>query len=141
MNIRRVLVGGIVAGILNLGLGFVLGHLVLKESTERLLREHPPPEWAPIAISTTHILLGFVFVFTYVMMRPRLGPGPKTALIAGLVLWAVSYVPYALMFGLTGRLTPGEASIMVAWGAAANVLCTMVGAALYREPAVTPAAR
>ena len=40
-------------------------------------------------------LFGILIVWTYAAMRPRFGPGPKTALIAGITLYlAVTTVLY-----------------------------------------------
>ena len=131
---KRVLVGGVLAGILCVVLGFVLGHVLLRETTDRLIRASAPPRWAPAAIVSLRLALGVVFVFAYAAMRPRFGAGARTAVIAALTLWAVGHVPHALLLGLAGRLTAGEALLTVAWGAMENVVCTLAGAWLYREP-------
>src|SRR5437667_4515115 len=36
-------------------------------------------------------VLGVLLVWLYAAIRPRFGPGPKTSLIAGLVLWFLAY--------------------------------------------------
>src|SRR4029434_4016947 len=43
-------------------------------------------------------IYGLVLVFTYAAMRPRFGPGPKTAVIAGMSYWVAFTAVFA---GLT----------------------------------------
>jgi hypothetical protein len=133
IHLRRLLLGGLVAGVLCVVLGFVLGHVVLREATDRMIRDGRPPRWAPVAITSLRLALGFVFVFAYAAMRPRFGGRTRTAVIAALTLWCAGHLPDSLLAGLTGRLAPGEAWLAAAWGALENVACTLAGAAVYRE--------
>jgi hypothetical protein len=41
-------------------------------------------------------IMGIIVVWTYAAMRPRFGPGPGTAIKAGLTLWAFATV---LLYG------------------------------------------
>jgi hypothetical protein len=128
-----VLLGGAVAGLLYAVLGAVLGHVVLHDATSRAIRAGRPPAWAPAALTSARLLLGFVAVFVYAAMRPRFGPGARTAVLTALALWCAGHLPNALAAGVTGRLTPGEAWLTAGWGILENVVCTLAGASLYRE--------
>jgi hypothetical protein len=78
-------------------------------------------------------VLGFVFVWTYAAMRPRFGPGPKTAILAGMVPYiAVS----AVLFGFTsmGVFTMSmfiKSSVLAAISVVAG---SLAGAWAYTEP-------
>ena len=89
MNTGRVIIGGLVAGVAANVLDFVVnGYLMVNESTEMMQRlnlradqvEHSMWTWLGF-----DFLYGLLVVFTYAAMRPRFGPGPKTALIAGIL--------------------------------------------------------
>src|ERR1051325_4030127 len=87
INFGRVLLGGIVAGvILNLGETVLNGMILAKEMADFFSRcgfKPPAPTFYAIAIAIT-LVLGIVIVLGYAAIRPRFGPGPKTAIIAAL---------------------------------------------------------
>src|SRR5262245_18742296 len=90
INLRRVLLGGVVTGlILNLG-EVVLNDVVLGPHIEadmkRMNITPPGAGFAVLAVTLTFVF-GIVAILIYAMMRARLGPGPKTALLTALVLW------------------------------------------------------
>lgn len=78
-------------------------------------------------------LVGVATVWLYAAIRPRFGPGPKTAIIAGLVIWGFECViPNLAMAGfgvLTGRLL----LLATAIPAVELPLAALSGAWLYRE--------
>ena len=93
MNWARVWLGAAFAGAALLF--FDVGNLIL---TQRILTPEPNLTWSeifPIAgnLIVPSLILGFLLCWMYVLARPRLGPGPKTALIIGSIgfLFANSY--------------------------------------------------
>ena len=79
MNWKRIISGGLIAGavlfIFDAVIAVVLsGGASLGESLMLSLRTLPQ-----------NFLVGFALCWLYVLARPRLGPGPKTALIMGSV--------------------------------------------------------
>ena len=94
----RVIGGGLMAGVVMNISQFVLHGVVLRAQGEALMNEWnklgikiaPDPTLLTILIAVT-FLLGILAIWTYAAIRPRFGPGPKTALIAGLAVWAMSY--------------------------------------------------
>lgn len=76
---------------------------------------------------------GLVIMFLYVTMRPRCGPGPKTAAWAGVVAW--------IAFSLTGpaQFIPLKFFSNTLWIKAGafqlvtSILAAIAGAALYKE--------
>lgn len=137
INIGRVILGGLVTGvILNVG-EFVLNGFVLAEDMKEFFRRcgfppEPPSSFIVIAITITFVL-GIVIVLGYAAIRTRFGPGPKTAIIAALFAWFGVYLyQNVIAFGL-GILPPRLVVIALAWGLVEYILATLAGAALYKE--------
>jgi hypothetical protein len=77
-------------------------------------------------------VLGLLIVWTYAAMRPRLGPGPKTAVIAGITLYlAVTAVLYG--FTSMGMMSMGAFGRGSATALVSMVLASLAGAAVYKE--------
>src|SRR5882762_7518524 len=90
INFGRVLLGGFVAGLLmNVG-EWLLNDKVLGSQMKNFFAHHnfPLPEGKAIAVAVVMVfVLGIVMILGYAAIRPRFGPGPKTAIIAGLFAW------------------------------------------------------
>ena len=91
MNYGRVILGGLVAGlILNVGEFLFNGVIMASAMREWALRHNFPAEPTPtffVAATVLTLLLGIVMVWLYALIRPRLGPGPKTAVVVALLMW------------------------------------------------------
>ncbi len=137
INFGRVLLGGIVAGvILNLGEMALNGKILAAQMTDFFKRcgfPEPGTNFFIIAIAITFVL-GIVIVLGYAAIRPRFGPGPKTAIIAGLFAW-FGVIVYGQMIGLALGIEPGNVfAITVGWELVEYLLAAFAGAALYKEP-------
>lgn len=125
--------GGLAAGVLyNVGGMAAAAILNLQDAFVRLgLRPSP-------LVFLLHIGMRFGFgllsVFVYSAIRPRFGPGPRTALIAGVIMWLSAQVPLVTIMAELGALTVMQALTGVLWGLGEAVAATLVGARLYREP-------
>ncbi len=95
INYTRVLLGGLLAGVvLNFG-EYVINEFILGEKWRAALASlnRTPPAGGAIAVFVLMtFLLGLIAVWLYAAIRPRFGPGPKTAVVAGLFLWLVVWV-------------------------------------------------
>ena len=141
MNWARILLGGLAAGFLMLLSQIVLHTVVLVEQGTALVED-----WAArgldasaalepsIPLTGAIFLLGLVAVWVYAVARARFGPGPRTALYAGLVVWAASYL-YTAVYIHAGVviLPPGLVWLPALWGFFEVQLATLMGAWLYRE--------
>lgn len=67
--------------------------------------------------------------------RPRFGPGPRTAVIAGITIWLAGYVPLSMSLLNRELLTGSELWISLSWGLAEACIATLAGAWIYRERA------
>jgi hypothetical protein len=137
INVGRVILGGLVAGVvINIG-EFILNEPILGTqwiaAMESLNR--PPMEGSMIVwFSVMSFILGISMVWVYAAIRPRFGPGPKTAVVAGLTVW---FFAWLWGFGSTwvmGLFPAGLVGITLAWGLVESCLATAAGAWLYKEP-------
>jgi hypothetical protein len=132
INMGRVLLGGLVAGlILNIG-EWVLNGIVLAKDMKDFFARCNLPEPGTSFLTIT-FLLGIVIVFGYAAIRSRFGPGPKTAIIAAILAWFCVYLyQNAIGFGL-GIVPMRLLVIALAWGLVEYIVATLAGAALYKE--------
>jgi hypothetical protein len=88
-------------------------------------------------VIATFILLGFVvgvaLVWVYAAIRPRLGPGPKTAATAGVLVWLLAYVYSGVAFCVLGLMTSRLLIIGLIWGLVELIVAGIAGAWLYSE--------
>ena len=78
-------------------------------------------------------MLGFITVWLYAAMRPRLGPGPKTAMCAGLTVWTCSYLYTAVTTGTIGIHSMGLVVLIIVWSLIEMLVASAVGGYLYHE--------
>jgi len=136
INFGRVLLGGLVAGlVLNIG-EFVLNEIVLKKQMEVYVAAHnfatPPASFLPVAIGLTFVL-GIVFVWSYALVRPRLGPGVKAAAIVGLIAWFGICFYVGIIYAMLFAIPTDVMAISIAWGLVEYILGAIAGAWLYKE--------
>jgi hypothetical protein len=137
INVGRWILGGIVAGIaLNLIDFWVDGILLAKMWNSQLATwGRPPFSGHQIALFLGFgMIIGFVAIWIYAAIRPRFGPGIKTAIHAGIAVWILcDLVPnFALMWAthfFSGHLT----AYTTLGGLFEVVIGTICGAAVYRE--------
>ena len=139
INLGKVLVGGLVAGVV-LNVCDIVGgmYLFMDDQKELVSRLHLDP--AVLNMDMAHALpwividfiVGILLVLAYAMVRPRFGPGPKTALTSGLLLYGVVTV---IMYGFTkmGIFTTSGFVKMSIFYAVVWLVGSVVGAALYKE--------
>ena len=136
INFGRVLLGGLVAGlILNIG-EYVLNDKVLATQMGEFFRRCgfplPGVNFIVIAVVITFVL-GIVIVLGYAAIRPRFGAGPKTAIIAGLFAWFGVVVYGTVIATGLGMEPTNVAAIVLGWELVEYLLATLAGAWLYKE--------
>ena len=136
INTARVLIGGLVAGlVINVG-EFILNEPILGEQWVAAMESlnRPAMEGSAIGIFVVlGFLLGIASVYLYAAVRPRFGAGPKTAVCAGLLVWFFAYLYPTIGFAAMGMFPTGLLVTSVVWGLVEIPLATVAGAALYRE--------
>jgi hypothetical protein len=136
INFGRVLLGGLLAGlILNIG-EYVLNEVVLAKQMEELFARFNVPRpgmtFITIAVVLT-FLLGIVIVWLYAMIRSRFGPGPKTAIIAACVVWFCVYFYSGLLNGSIFGIAANLLALGMLWGLIEYILAAVLGAWVYKE--------
>ena len=136
INMRRVLLGGFVAGLVANAFDFVITtYLMAAEFNAMLTRLNvdgsATQAWIPV-FATADFIWGLLLVFTYAAIRPRFGPGPKTAVIAGVLLW-LSLMIFAVLLLAMGLHTVDSYAKSAALYLASAVASSLAGAALYKE--------
>ncbi len=136
INWARVVLGGLVAGLIINVSGMLLAHFVLGQEYIEAFKSKMPPESQTIMF-VKHVTLRFWFgllaVFIYAGFRPRFGPGPRTAIIAGGTVFLAAGIVMLLSLNNLGLLTGPRLWIAGAWTLGEAVIATLVGAMLYRE--------
>ena len=136
INFGRVLLGGLVAGlVMNIGeflLNGVILHNQMEADFKRMNLTPPGNSFIAVAVGSTFVF-GIVAVLLYALIRPRLGPGPKTAFVTALVLW-FGIGPYSGMLNMILLSVPTNLMVMIiAWCLVEYILAILAGAALYKE--------
>src|SRR5258708_30315274 len=101
INRIRVLVGGLVAGVVLFGLMGALHHLILMNDWMAWKAAmggavHAPSIHRSMALwFAMSVVFGITGVWIYAGIRPRYGAGAKTAFLAGFFLWLAGRVTAA----------------------------------------------
>jgi hypothetical protein len=136
INRKRVIMGGLLAGLVINISETILNVPVMGQQMEEALkgRNLPPVGGAAIGgFVIGALVVGVLLVWLYAAIRPRFGPGPKTAIFAGLVLWLLAYVWPSLGTGLMGFIPMKLLLISNLWGLGEVILAALAGGAVYTE--------
>jgi hypothetical protein len=136
INYRRVLLGGLVAGlVINIG-EYLLNEVVLVRQMEETFRRfnmpRPGANFIAVAVFLT-LLLGIVIVLLYAMIRHRFGPGPRTAIVAGLIVWFCVYVYAGILSGALFAIPVHLLALGIVWGLVEYSFGAVLGAWVYKE--------
>jgi hypothetical protein len=138
INYGRVILGGIVAGIVINVVEFVLNGVVLAKDMEAAMAALGRTEAMGPSQMTTWIVYGFVLgialIWLYAAIRPRYGPGPSTAIRAGIAVWFLAYFLYAVANANMGLFPTRLLAIGSAVGVFELPIAAAIGAYFYREP-------
>ena len=144
MNYKRVLLGGLVAGlVINIG-ETILNVPVVGKDFEAALARLGVPAMAGSTIGLFVVmcfLLGILAVWLYAAVRPRLGAGPQTAIVTGIVVWLLAFVFPNVGIMAMGIFPARLILIALVWEAVEVPLAVLAGAALYKEEEAPAATR
>ena len=139
INTSKVVVGGLVAGVVSNIVGYVAFGMLLGP---RMQAEAVAvaPALAGRAMSGGAIakevisgfVIGFLLVWLYAAMRPRFGPGARTAILAALVVWICGFI-FHLDWVLVGMMSPATNAASSAAAAVQVVAAALAGARVYTE--------
>ena len=140
MNIKKVVIGGIVAGIVMNVIDFVVNYLLgarMKAESDAFkpgMADQMMSSSTMVSYILMDLVLGIALVWTYAAIRPRFGPGLRTASFTALLFWLL-----ALIF-LAGYRHMGIMSAGLWWsfafaGLVNFLLSAWAGAKVYTEDA------
>jgi hypothetical protein len=136
-NIARVILGGLLAGLIINIFEYVLNGVVFKSQWadfEKTIGRQMRPGAIPFFVVSAFVA-GIGVVWLYAVARPRLGPGPKTAALIGAAYWFFAYaIPDAN--SVAANVVPGHLTLTISLIMLVGVIIASVcGAWLYREQA------
>ena len=138
INLQKVIVGGLIAGVVLNIVDFVLFGVVLKDQMAAAMTALNRPAMTNAQVPWFVVLdfvAGVFLVWLYAAIRPRFGAGPATAAKAGVAAWFVGSLLVNL-FMWPMHLYPANLTIittvvaMIEWP-----LATVIGAKFYTEGA------
>lgn len=139
INTGRVIQGGLIAGVVinvlsMVNNSFIVGAKIMAQQQAGHYLQQPRIAFLP-AWLLVMFLVGIGLTWLYAAVRPRLGPGPGTALGVGLVVGLLAGVPDNLA---TIAWSPGTGVLGCAWMTERIVtyaIGTLAGAWWYKEAA------
>ncbi len=136
INVGRVVLGGLLAGlVLNIG-EYLLNDKVLGTQMKAFMTDHkfaePGSNFMIVAVGLTFVM-GIVIVLSYACIRPRLGAGVKTAIIAGLFAWFGAYFYCGIINGVLFGIPMNTMILILIWGLVEYAVAAVAGAWLYKE--------
>lgn len=136
IDVGRVLLGGLIAGLVIVVGEYALNGIVLfselASQRERFgLGDPTAGELAVGAIIT--VLYGVVLIWIYAAIRPRFGPGPRTALIAAATFWVIAYVLFLTSLWASSLVTMKFAVVSILWGVLEAPIAALIGSRVYSE--------
>jgi hypothetical protein len=143
INTQKVLVGGLAAGVVMNVIDFLTNGVLFADRMKAEAEAFKPGlsdammSGNAIAVYVvSDLIVGMLLVFTYAAIRPRFGPGPRTAVIAALVFWALGAV---ITYGYLqmGLMSPGSWGLVAVCWLINLVVAGWVGAKLYTEGAAS----
>jgi hypothetical protein len=135
INLARVLLGGLLAGLILNIFEYVLNGVVFAPQWDaymKVLGRQMRPGAIPFFIVSSFVA-GIGVVWLYAVARPRLGAGPKTAALTGIAYWFFAYaIPDAN--SVAANVAPGRLTLtIVLILLVAVIIASVCGAWLYKE--------
>jgi hypothetical protein len=135
INWGRVLLGGVVAGVVIDVIEYVLNTYILASESNAAMKAlgvQLVNGAIPIFLCLG-IVMGIAAIWLYAAARPRYGASAKTAAITGFGFWIIGYViPNAFMV-VQGLFAARFIAIATLVGLVEIVLASVIGASLYKE--------
>ncbi|MGA3162053.1 MAG: hypothetical protein ABSC77_12625 [Terracidiphilus sp.] len=138
INIGRVILGGLVAGIVADVLGFLVDGVLLAPSWAEQMKKLGQGAFSTCQLIEYNLLglvCGIALIWIYAAIRPRFGAGVKTAIYAGLAVWVIGVLLPNLSF-LWVSFSWRRLTVLTTLGGLVEiVVAAIAGAALYKESA------
>jgi len=136
ISLKGVIVGGLVAGLILTVVYYVLWGVVFsKDLADAFQAIGKTPPRSPALFIVLDFLYGISLVYLYAAIRPRYGPGPKTAIWAGLIMWVIAVLLRELGEAPFGVIPLRLSLVGTVVGLVLMPVAALAGARFYSEPA------
>ena len=139
INASKVVMGGLAAGVVGNVIGFVGFGVILGPRFEAEAVAVAPAlagrgaSGAAIATNViSQFVIGLLITWLYAAMRPRFGPGMKTAALAALVVWLCGLL-FHVDWLVVGMMSPATYIMASAVALVSTLAVAAVGGKLYSE--------
>ena len=139
INTQKVVVGGFVAGVVMNVIDWVVNMFILGERMKAESDAFKPGMADQMMSGSTmasyivmDFILGFALVWTYAAIRPRFGPGIKTASYVALLFWILAAV-FLSGYLHMGMMSMGLWVTFAIFGLVNFLLSAWAGAKFYTE--------
>jgi hypothetical protein len=136
-NWKGVFLGGLLAGVVIIVLGFATYAIYLEELWTPAMEALGLPTQMSgglyVFAVVISLIVGILAIWLYSAIRPRYGAGVKTALIAGIAFWVLSGLLTYISYGVMGMFPTNLLVIDGLTGLVILVVATLVGAWVYKE--------
>lgn len=138
INVGKVLLGGLVAGIvLNIGEATLNAGILANEMKQEFAKLNLPDPTTNttflIRVTGITFFLGIAVVYLYAAIRPRFGAGWKTAACAGVLAWFFVYLYAGYIYVAVGMVSMKLYLIGLVWGIVEFAIAAIAGAYFYKE--------
>lgn len=130
INWGRVFVCGLVTGFVLFAVGGVIFTVRLAYFDAEMSELGPGAPFSIFLVLVLNLVVGIVTIWLYAAIRPRYGPGPKTAAVAGFAVWLIFSLA-VLILASVGML-PVRVPLLAS-SLAGSVVGTVAGARYYKE--------
>jgi hypothetical protein len=139
INTGKVLVGGVVAGVVMNVIDFIVNMFIVGERMKAETNAFKPGLSDQMMSGNTMIsyivmdfMLGIALIWTYAAIRPRFGPGIKTATYAALLFWILADI-FLSGYLHMGMMSTGLWFTFALLGLVNFLLSAWAGAKFYTE--------
>ena len=143
MNIKKVVIGGIVAGVVLNIIDFLSNYALaarMKAETEAFkpgLSAQMSTTSSMVSYIIMDFAMGIALIWTYAAIRPRFGAGPRTAIFTALLFWLLALIFYA-GYRQMGMMSSGLWWTLAFIGLVNFLIAAVSGAAVYSEDTAAP---
>ena len=138
INIGRLILGGVVAGIILFVVDFILNGVILAQQWNDAMTALGKPAMTENASTIVvaiilNLVVGLTALWIYTGIRPRYGASVQTAVYAGLAVWVLGYLVTNIFLLAFGLLPAGVLWAGIIVGVIEVPVATVAGAYLYKE--------
>jgi hypothetical protein len=142
INIRKVFTGGLLAGVIIIIFN-ILGQFVIMDRIQHEMNTWLPGSVDRMSMGTGAIaagiimkfVIGIILIWFYAAIRPRFGPGPRTASYVTITVWILGAIFFS-DFPLMGMISVASYALLELMQLLTFLIATLVGASIYSEQGV-----